>query len=128
MVKKTASSEAKKLEKLWARCIKTRAEYKCEFCGKSDGVLNSHHIEGKQSNFMRLNLANGVCLCFTCHSDIHSKNGRTAQLKVEKRLSEIRDQKFLDNLRIQKFQAPTLSLPEVLDVKEFLNQKLNEMS
>ena len=66
-----AQKAAKKLKnkklKEWSSAIKTRAKFKCEFCGQPHKYLNSHHIIGKRYEPLRFNLDNGIALCPTHH-------------------------------------------------------------
>ena len=69
MKKRTAKAiEKKKLDKMWADIIKLRVGHVCEKCGKKDVALNSHHIFARNSHSTRWDLANGICLCTSCHT------------------------------------------------------------
>lgn len=57
----------KKLDKLWSELIKKRAKGRCEMCGRTTS-LNSHHIISRSNLTLRWDLANGCCLCVSCHS------------------------------------------------------------
>lgn len=47
-------------------CQKVHARGKCELCGKADGKLDLHHIQGRagQLKYCEDNL---ILLCFKCH-------------------------------------------------------------
>jgi hypothetical protein len=55
----------RKADRLWSKLV-CRKGY-CEWCGKSDGKLDAHHIMGRARKNLRWDLRNGVCLCFRCH-------------------------------------------------------------
>ncbi len=57
----------KNLDTAWSKVGKIKAGYKCEVCGKKDGVLNSHHIVGRVNRTTRWDLRNCVVLCYRHH-------------------------------------------------------------
>jgi len=64
----------KKCDELWSKLIRQRAGNKCEYCGKSDGKIDAHHILSRRHFSVRWNLENGVALCryhhqFFAHED-----------------------------------------------------------
>jgi len=60
----------------WAKAIKERDGFTCQFCKKNGGVLTSHHIcSFAQHPTLRYELNNGICLCDSCHNDFHLWNG-----------------------------------------------------
>ena len=71
-MKKRRKSNPEKLAerkalKEWAKAVKARANFKCEFCGRHHKYLNAHHIIGKRYKPLRLDLDNGMALCPKCH-------------------------------------------------------------
>lgn len=51
-----------------------RANFACEKCGDKDSTLNVHHKNYKQGrNPWEYELSNFVCLCESCHEDIHEQ-------------------------------------------------------
>lgn len=58
----------KHCDNAWAAYIKARAGHCCEICGRSDGQMNAHHIEGRTPRILRWELNNGICLCTGCHT------------------------------------------------------------
>ncbi len=75
------NSDAGKYElKIWARKIYKKFKYECQKCGiicKNGIIPNAHHILSKYKYppfYDRIE--NGVCLCYDCHSEFHSKYGR----------------------------------------------------
>ena len=64
--KLTDKSINKKLDIMWSKLVKEKADYKCEVCGATS-LLNSHHIIGRVNRSLRWDLQNGVCLCVKHH-------------------------------------------------------------
>jgi hypothetical protein len=58
--------QIKELDELWADKVKKRADYKCEKCGKLEG-LHAHHIYSRRHFPIRWHTENGICLCRGCH-------------------------------------------------------------
>lgn len=53
----------------WRKAVFIRDNYTCVCCGKRGGELHAHHIENFSSNEeKRLDISNGVTMCFNCHS------------------------------------------------------------
>ena len=63
-------SKKRKLEqkclKLWSDCVRAR-DMTCKQCN-SDYRLSAHHIRSRVHLTTRFMLANGICLCWKCHS------------------------------------------------------------
>jgi hypothetical protein len=53
----------------WSLAIRERANFQCEWCGrtKAEVRLNAHHIVTKKFEPLRFSLDNGICLCPKCH-------------------------------------------------------------
>ena len=60
-------SITKNLDTAWSKAVKINSGYKCEVCGKKDGVLNSHHYVGRVNRALRWDLKNGITLCYQHH-------------------------------------------------------------
>ena len=61
-------SKRKKLEdKIYKKvCEIVHARGKCELCGRSEGKLDLHHIQGRTGQ-LKYHLPNCILLCFNCH-------------------------------------------------------------
>lgn len=70
-MKWNAARAKRSLDKLWAARIKARDE-SCQFCGRTEGRLNAHHIFSRRHLATRWDLRNGVLICFTCHQRAHN--------------------------------------------------------
>ena len=58
----------------WSREVRIRDEHKCVQCGRTR-KLTSHHLFSKSKYpGLKYNLANGLALCFVCHSELHLLN------------------------------------------------------
>jgi 5-methylcytosine-specific restriction endonuclease McrA len=51
----------------WSRAVKERDGYTCRWCGKPGD--QPHHIVKRRFQETRLDVDNGVTLCFACHED-----------------------------------------------------------
>ena len=54
----------------WSRVIREVGH--CEWCGRTDKMLNAHHIINRTNFLYRHLIANGVCLCVDCHRGAQS--------------------------------------------------------
>jgi len=71
--KPTITKLKKKADKLWAEYIKSRQNFTCEKCDRSDRQIQYHHFYGRRIMATRYDPDNGFCLCASCHKlDIHS--------------------------------------------------------
>lgn len=62
----------------WRRSVFKRDNYTCQCCGDKTGSnLNAHHLNGYNwYKKGRIDVRNGVSLCFNCHSEFHSIYGK----------------------------------------------------
>jgi len=51
----------------WVKLLKLMAKDRCEECG-SEQNLHAHHMDKNTENNC---LANGICLCASCHANWH---------------------------------------------------------
>lgn len=60
----------------WRNAVFVRDNYVCQVCG-TGGRLNAHHLDGFSSSpEKRLDIDNGVCLCYSCHTLFHKIYGK----------------------------------------------------
>ncbi len=121
-----------KIEEKWFKpVIREKAHYKCEICGETKMQLHVHHIEGKDTNFMRIYEPNGILLCAKCHTfgDIaaHSESS-SGQVEFRKRLLNKRGQDSLDSLAFLRRNAPKVDLLWCEEREYYYKQKLNALS
>ena len=97
-------SEIKKLDLLWAKKIKERANYTCEYCLEKNAWVNAAHIIGRRYRGTRWMLDNGICLCYGCHRayDEHAPRAEKIRRLV---IGEYRLNKLLSiNQEVAKYQ------------------------
>lgn len=59
----------------WAKSVYRRDEWRCQMCKSKGKKLHAHHIYTYASfPEKRLELDNGITLCFECHYRLHSKS------------------------------------------------------
>jgi hypothetical protein len=51
----------------WAKAVKTRDNYTCIVCGRTEGIIAAHHLIPKNFKRYRTELDNGVSLCVQHH-------------------------------------------------------------
>jgi recombinational DNA repair protein RecR len=49
-------------DKIWAKCIKNRDEWKCVICGDTQRP-NAHHLIVRENKESKLSMLNGLTLC-----------------------------------------------------------------
>ena len=59
--------ERNKLDKQWKEEVHTAWDHRCAVCGKTDVVLNAHHIISRQLKEFRHDKMNGILVCSNCH-------------------------------------------------------------
>lgn len=59
----------------WSRFVKDRDNYICQVCGVTNKIMDSHHLFDKDRYpHLILELSNGICMCKSCHSQLHNYN------------------------------------------------------
>ena len=57
----------------WRKAVLERDAHTCQDCGKTDILLNAHHIKPfALFEALRYDVSNGVTLCYQCHERRHS--------------------------------------------------------
>jgi len=51
----------------FSKCVRKRANWQCEYCGRNEGRLDCAHIFGRRARSVRWDGMNALCLCFSCH-------------------------------------------------------------
>lgn len=58
----------------WRKAVYARDDYTCQLCFERSGKLAAHHIKGFQEYpDLRLEVGNGITLCWPCHTSIRWK-------------------------------------------------------
>jgi hypothetical protein len=117
----------------WSHEVKRLGHFSCAICGKR-GELNAHHLNGwNWAIEERYDIANGVCLCKSCHDDFHFRHGKGNNTKeqfeeyvsiFEVFVSVAKKQKFIETESKKLIQK--ISSDEV--VEEILKQLAIEES
>lgn len=64
--------------------VLARDNYTCQCCGKRTNDIEVHHLDGfNWCRDKRTDETNGICLCFSCHSNYHSVYGRGDNTKEQ---------------------------------------------
>ena len=90
--------------KEWQKGVFKRDNYKCQICQttkRGGKILHAHHIKSfAKYPELRLNINNGLTLCNTCHSKVHSKHfqiGKVISIKNKNLKTEMVDIEVEDN-------------------------------
>lgn len=54
-------------DKWFSDVVRSKANYTCEHCRKTDSRMECAHIYGRRLKSVRWSLDNAVCLCHWCH-------------------------------------------------------------
>lgn len=58
--------------KEWRKSVFTRDKFTCQYCNKTGGTLNAHHIKPyAKYEDLRYEVSNGITLCEDCHRSLH---------------------------------------------------------
>lgn len=68
----------------WRRAVLRAANKRCEFCGESKRPCGHHRAGFTEYPQYRDDPANGLCLCFDCHSWLHSGVGAERREAIER--------------------------------------------
>lgn len=58
-------------DRLWSKCVKARANYRCQVGGCGRTATDAHHVISRHCASLRFDLRNGVALCRSHHD--HSR-------------------------------------------------------
>lgn len=127
----TSKGLTKKIDKLWAKIIKIRANHECEYCGRKD-TLNSHHVFGRRKMSTRWSFDNGVCLCAGHHVFSTEFSAHQTPLTFDKWIIEKRGKEWYDNLillsnthlKLTKFEKEDILRTFEEIIKQYENNKI----
>jgi 5-methylcytosine-specific restriction endonuclease McrA len=57
----------KRADRVMSNYVRTKANFTCEYCGKSSGITDCHHIISRTNLRLRHDPNNLICLCKSCH-------------------------------------------------------------
>ena len=120
-MRKKKSNRQKLIDKaygLWCDAIHARG--KCELCGKSDGKLDAHHIEGRTGKLLYW-LPNGILLCFQCHRLGAHAETYSKQEQFHEKLTQYLGVEKLDELKLIRNTVNKVNLVELEQIIDDLN-------
>ena len=63
--------------KYWRSRVFERDKFQCQKCGQVGGRLRAHHIQPfAEAKHLRMDVDNGITLCYGCHKLFHTTYGR----------------------------------------------------
>lgn len=82
------------LDLLWGIIIHNRDKETCQWCERSYGKIDAHHIHGR-GLFVRWDTRNGILLCYRCHQHrIHTDHEGLRKVCVKKIGQRVYDQLY----------------------------------
>jgi 5-methylcytosine-specific restriction endonuclease McrA len=82
---KPRSYWSKRADRLWGELVHLRDREQCQFCGKTTGKKDAHHILPRTFKATRWLPENGVLLCpYPCHQTVAHGDPFTAVLHYER--------------------------------------------
>ena len=116
-VSKKRTLEKKCLD-LWSKCVRAR-DLTCRGCN-SDYRLSAHHIRSRTNLSTKYLLANGICLCWKCHS-LQKWNPEKFQDMV---LEIIGDEKYQELKRKSQMEITKHTEYDLEMIREYLEGAL----
>jgi hypothetical protein len=81
--KRKPKSYMAQADALWAAIIHLKFD-RCQFCGKTDGKLDAHHVVIRGFKATRTDTSQGLLLCFQCHQNVAHGDPFKAVLMYER--------------------------------------------
>ena len=125
MKKQTKKSLKKKCDVLYSLIIRSKGY--CEVCGKSNLILNAHHVIGRVNYSLRWDIRNGCCLCVSCHK-FSKASAHEHPIKFINWFKKTRseDHEYLLNKKNEIKTWTIFDYQEILkDLKDILNDRTN---
>lgn len=114
----------KECDKLWAELVKKRADYKCEYCGKTN-YLNAHHIYSRSNNSTRHDPENGIALCSGHHTLSSQFSAHKTPADFMDWIVALRGYSWLKTLR-QRSKMPLIK-PDYAGMALWLRNEINKL-
>lgn len=83
---RTARSSIEPHYNTWIKYVRERDDFTCQVCGyrNENGRITVHHLDSWNSfPEKRVDMTNGICVCFDCHDEFHSAYGRGDNTKEQ---------------------------------------------
>ena len=123
-----AKRQDKILLDLWARLVKMKAGYRCEWgykgkrCSRTEG-LEGHHIEGRRNYDTRYEPINGACLCHA-HHKLSRDSAHESPIEFLEMMLDQRGQGWL--LSLKEKAKPSLKVDKV-EAYNKLNEEIRRL-
>lgn len=98
-------SRKSKSWRIWRKKVYTRDNYKCILCGKTNCLVDPHHILPRRDfSKIRYRVSNGVTLCRRCHRKTFRKEYEFVEILVKKTFGGMKKWKLLKHWKMLKKQ------------------------
>ena len=69
--KESARTARKKADLAWSQYVRARDNYTCQYCGRTDRLMNAHHVMIREFSATRCDPRNGITVCgIPCHTQV----------------------------------------------------------
>ena len=114
------------LDKLWSLLVKHRANWRCEYCGSREKMLNSHHIYSRSNRSTRWDLENGVCLCVGHHTFSTKFSAHKTPTEFTEWLYKEKGEAWMSDLRVKAHAIAKLKPFEKQELLDELTELLKQ--
>lgn len=125
-VKKSVSKSRlkDKMDVLWGKIIKARADYVCEISGKTnyEVQLHAHHIVGKKCTALRWDFRNGISLWSQRHK-LGNPSAHENPIWFVEELKRIRPNDYIYCKEREHITMPSIPIEWYLKVYEWLKEE-----
>ncbi len=69
--KESARTARNKADTAWSQYVRARDRHTCQYCGRTDRLMNAHHVMIREFSATRCDPRNGVTVCgMPCHTQV----------------------------------------------------------
>ena len=69
--KESARTARNKADAAWSQYVRARDRHTCQYCGRTDRLMNAHHVMIREFSATRCDPDNGVTVCgMPCHTQV----------------------------------------------------------
>lgn len=116
--KRTIKTVKASCDKLWGEII--RSVGRCQYCGRTDVLLNAHHIFTRERLATRYSIKNGSCLCVNHHTFSSDFSAHKTPVEFTDWLRSKYGTQFIDDLRIESQKRVSMKTDDYLDMEKKL--------
>jgi len=133
MKKRRKKTELQKLKdkalELWKFCIKERAHWTCEICGKSKPFvqIHPHHFYTSAITSTCYDLDNGFCLCAYHHKGNKEISGHTNPDAFRDWAIKTRGQEWYSKLKEKSKQIVHYKIFDYIEIIQDLQKKIGRL-